>query len=158
MKKIYYYNTQIGKVGIAEEYGFITNLYFMNMKLPLNVKQYETDILKEAYTQLCEYMNGKLKDFDLPLNPSGTSFQQKVWSELLNVPYGDTCTYKDIAIKIGIEKSMRAVGNACNKNPIPIIIPCHRIVSNNGDLNGYVGGADIKERLLNIEKIDKISM
>jgi len=152
MKKLFYYNTAVGKIGIAEEYGFITNLYFMNMKQPLNAKQYETDVLKEAFIQLCEYFGGKRKEFDLPLNPKGTNFQQTVWSELLTIPFGKIKTYKDIAVAIGKPNSMRAVGNACNKNPIPIIIPCHRIISATDKLTGYIGGLSLKEDLLDLEK------
>jgi len=153
MKKVFYYNTILGKIGIAEEYGFITNLYFMNMKQPLGAKQIETDTLKEAISQLYEYFEGSRKEFDLPLNPSGTDFQQTVWSELINIPYGTTKTYKDIACAIGKENSSRAVGNANNKNPIPIIIPCHRVISTNGEISDYVGGKDIKERLLKLEGV-----
>ena len=153
MKKVYYYETPIGKIGLAEEWGFITNLYFMNMKQPLRAKQIETDTLKEGFVQLMEYFNGERTDFDLPLNPAGTDFQQTVWSELLNIPYGETRSYKDIAIKIGQENSTRAVGNANNKNPIPIIIPCHRVIGADGKLNGYIGGTDIKQKLLEIEGI-----
>lgn len=153
MKKIFYYETEIGKIGIAEEYGFITNLYFMNMKQPLNAKRIETETLKECFIQICEYLKGDRQNFDLPLNPSGTDFQQTIWSELLNIPYGETRTYKDIALAIGSEKSTRAVGSANNKNPIPIIIPCHRVIASDGSLSGYVGGADIKQKLINIERI-----
>lgn len=152
MKKLFYYDTLIGKIGIAEEYGFITNLYFMNMKQPLNAKLYETEVLKECYIQLTEYFNGVRREFDLPLNPSGTDFQQKVWSEVLNIPYGEVRSYKDIAVSLKSETKSRAVGNANNKNPIPIIIPCHRVVSTNGELSGYVGGVNIKQKLLDIEK------
>lgn len=151
MKKVFYYETPIGKIGLAEEWGFITNLYFMNMKQPLNAKQIETEILKEGFVQLCEYLNGERKEFDLPLNPSGTDFQQTVWSELLNIPYGETRSYKDIALAIGDEKKTRAVGGANNKNPVPIIIPCHRVIGSNGETTGYSGGTDKKEWLLNLE-------
>lgn len=154
MKKVYYYETPIGKIGLAEEYGFITNLYFLSMKQPLNAKQIETDILKEGYVQLVEYFNGERKEFDLPLNPSGTDFQQTVWSELLNIPYGEVRFYKDIASAIGKPNSIRAVGSANNKNPIPIIIPCHRVVGVNNDLVGYSGGIAIKKYLLEIERIN----
>lgn len=152
MKKLFYYDTKIGKLGIAEEYGFLTNIYFMNMKQPLDSKLYETEIIRETYNQLCEYFDGKRIEFDIPINPSGTSFQQKVWCELLNIPYGETRTYKDIAVAIGKEKAVRAVGNANNKNPIPIIIPCHRIVGSDKGLVGYVGGLDVKKYLLELEK------
>ena len=137
MKKVFYYQTPVGKIGIAEEWGFITNLYFMNMKLPLSAKQIETDVIREAFSQLSEYLNGSRQEFDLPLNPSGTDFQQTVWSEILNISYGKTVSYKD---------------NACNKNPIPIIIPCHRVVSSAGYTSGYVGGAELKEFLLKLEQ------
>ncbi len=153
MKKVYYYKTSIGKIGIAEEWGFITNIYFMNMKQPLNAKQIETDILKECYAQLMEYFKGERKEFDLPLNPKGTDFQQQVWSELLNIPYGEIRTYLDIAKNIGAKNSVRAVGNANNRNPIPIIIPCHRVINSEGKISGYIGGKEIQEKLLNLEGI-----
>lgn len=152
MKRVFYYNTSIGKIGIAEEYGFITNLYFMNMKQPLDAKVFETDTLKEAALQLNEYLAGQRREFDLPLNPSGTSFQQTVWSELLNIPYGHTKTYKEIAEAVKSYDATRAVGNANNKNPIPIFIPCHRVVGSDGKLTGYVGGNEIKNTLLVLEK------
>ena len=152
MKKVFYYQTPVGKIGIAEEWGFITNLYFMNMKLPLSAKQIETDVIREAFSQLSEYLNGSRQEFDLPLNPSGTDFQQTVWSEILNISSGKTVSYKDIALSVSSEKSVRAVGNACNKNPIPIIIPCHRVVSSAGYTSGYVGGAELKEFLLKLEQ------
>ena len=152
MKRLFYYDTKIGKLGIAEEHGFLTNIYFMNMKQPLDSKLYETDVIKETFNQLCEYFDGKRKEFDIPVNPSGTSFQQKVWCELLNIPYGETRSYKDIAIAIGNEKSTRAVGNANNKNPMPIIIPCHRVIGTDKGLTGYAGGLKIKNYLLELEK------
>lgn len=92
--------------------------------------------------------------FDLPLDARGTEFQKKVWNELLRIPYGETKSYKDIAVAIGNEKACRAIGMANNKNPIPIIIPCHRVIGSNGKLVGYAGGLNVKEKLLNIEKID----
>ncbi len=152
MKKVYYYQTKIGKIGIAEEHSFITNVYFMNMKQPLDAKQYESVALKEAFVQISEYLDGKRKVFDLPLNPKGTDFQQTVWSELLGIPYGETKTYKEIAESLGAPKSSRAVGSACNKNPIPIILPCHRVLSSDNKLTGYVGGLEIKQKLLDLEK------
>lgn len=152
MKKLYYYETKIGKIGLAEEHGFITNLYYMNMKQPLNAKLYETEILKECNAQLNEYLDGKLKEFDIPLNPKGTDFQQTVWAELLNIPYGETRSYKDIASIISNKNISRAVGNANNKNPIPIIIPCHRVISSDNNISGYVGGIKTKQFLIELEK------
>lgn len=102
--------------------------------------------------QLKEYFQGKRSIFDLPLNPSGTPFQKKVWNALQQVPYGTTCSYKQIAIACGNEKASRAIGMANNRNPIVIIIPCHRIVGANGKLVGYRGGLDKKEYLLKIEQ------
>ena len=152
MKKVFYYETKIGKIGLAEEYGFITNLYFMNMKQPLNAKRCETDILKEAHIQIDEYLSGLRTEFDLPMNPSGTDFQQTVWSELLNIPYGKTKTYKEVAEAVKSPNATRAVGNANNKNPIPILIPCHRVIGSDNKLTGYVGGNELKNTLLELEK------
>lgn len=151
MKKLYYYETVIGKIGIAEEYGFVTNICFRNMKQPLDSKLYETDLLKETFVQLTEYLDGKRKEFDIPLNPSGTDFQQKVWCEVLNIAYGEKISYKDLAERMKNKNSAIAVGNALNKNPIPIIIPCHRVVSSDNKLEGYNGGIEIKKFLLNLE-------
>ena len=111
-------------------------------------------MIKECFKQLKEYFEGSRREFDLPIEMNGTQFQKKVWKELLKIPYGETRSYKDIAISIGNEKACRAIGMANNKNHIPIIIPCHRVIGSNGKLVGYAGGIDIKEKLLNIEKID----
>lgn len=145
--------TPIGLITISEEQGFVTSLSFkqkvFNGKWDKNVL---SEVLKDAFEQLEEYLEGKRKEFDLPLNPKGTSFQQKVWSCLYKIPYGETRSYKDIAEQIGDINSCRAVGNANNKNPIPIFIPCHRVIGTNGDLVGYAGGLDLKQKLLQIEK------
>ena len=112
----------------------------------------ETVLIKKANKQLQEYFSGKRKIFDLPLAPTGTEFQQKVWSSLRKIPYGTTNSYKEIAESIGNIKASRAVGMANNKNPILILIPCHRVIGTNGKLVGYAGGIDVKEKLLKIEK------
>ncbi len=112
----------------------------------------ETKLIKEAHKQLEEYLNKKRKEFELPLLPQGTEFQLKVWNALKEIPYGQTCSYKDIAIKAGNEKASRAVGMANNRNPIAIFIPCHRVIGANGKLVGYAGGLDIKEKLLDLER------
>lgn len=104
-----------------------------------------------AASQLTEYFSGKRKDFDLPLEPQGTEFRKKVWSALTEIPYGETRSYKDIAESIGNPKACRAVGGANNKNPISIIIPCHRVVGADGSLVGYGGGLDKKTMLLDLE-------
>lgn len=103
--------------------------------------------------ELTEYFLGKRKQFTVPLHLVGTEFQKKVWRALLEVPYGKTVTYKDIAKKIGNPKALRAVGMANNKNKIPIIVPCHRVIGSDGKLTGYAAGLSIKEKLLKLEGI-----
>ena len=111
-----------------------------------------SEILQEAVRQLNEYFSGSRLTFDLPLHLQGTPFQQQVWSALLQVPYGQTASYKDIAQAIGKPKAVRAVGMANGRNPIPIIVPCHRIIGADGQLVGYSSGLWRKEWLLKHEK------
>lgn len=106
---------------------------------------------KELEKQLREYMDGERKSFSIPLKPNGTPFQKKVWNELLKIPYGEVRTYGEIAKAVGCPKGARAVGLACNKNPIIILIPCHRVVGKNGKLTGYACGIDVKEKFLSLE-------
>ena len=114
--------------------------------------QKETELIKNAKKQLDEYFAGKRKNFDIPIELNGTDFQIKVWKELLKIPYGETCTYLDIAKRVGNPNASRAVGMANNKNKIMIIVPCHRVIGSNKKLVGYAGGLDIKEKLLKLEK------
>lgn len=111
-----------------------------------------TKLTDEVYVQVAEYLAGKRKKFDFSYKLIGTEFQMKVWEELLRIPYGETRSYKDIAVAIGNPKASRAVGMANNKNPIAIVVPCHRVIGSNGQLVGYAGGLDMKRALLNIEK------
>ena len=145
------YDTEIGTIKISEKEGKIIGLVFSDSKKENEIEK-ETDYIRKTYLQLEEYLSGKIKNFDIEIEMIGTEFQKKVWKELLNIPYGETRSYKDIAIAIGNEKACRAVGNANNKNPIAIIVPCHRVVGSNGSMTGYAGGIDIKEKLLKIEK------
>jgi len=108
--------------------------------------------LREVTSQLRAYFAGELENFDFELAPEGTSFQQKVWKELLNIPYGETISYGMLAKRIGNPNASRAVGLANGSNPIPIVIPCHRVIGSNGKLTGYGGGLPIKEKLLALEK------
>lgn len=117
------------------------------------IKDTGCDIIKQAIKQLNEYFSGMRKTFDLKLNPAGTKFQRKVWAALLEIPYGKTVSYKEIAKKVGNQNAVRAVGTANGKNPIQIIIPCHRVIGINGDLIGYSGGIETKEALLNLEGV-----
>jgi O-6-methylguanine DNA methyltransferase len=110
---------------------------------------------EKVLIELEEYFSGNRKKFSVPLNSLGTPFQLKVWEELRNIPYGETRTYSDIAEKIKNPKGQRAVGLANNKNPIGIVVPCHRVIGKNGALVGYAGGIELKERLLNIERSKK---
>jgi methylated-DNA-[protein]-cysteine S-methyltransferase len=110
-------------------------------------------LLKKATTQIEEYLNGTRKKFDLPLNAEGTDFQKKVWQELANIPYGETRSYKEIAVAIKHAKAYRAVGTANGNNPLSIIVPCHRVISSDGSMGGYAGGLPIKQRLLEIEQL-----
>ena len=159
MRYVYFYNTgikELGILGIGATEDKITDLFFEyeieNIKKSSNYIIKETTLIKKATSQLFEYLNGKRRDFNLPLLKEGTDFQISVWNELLKIPYGETRSYKDIAIAINNEKAVRAVGMANNRNKIPIFIPCHRVIGSNKKLLGYGGGLEIKEFLLNLEK------
>lgn len=156
MKNIYYYNTKIGKIAIVENGEGITNIYPAEMLKVDGMEKKETELIKETAKQLNEYLDGKRKEFDIPLMPEGTGFQKKVWNELINIPFGVTMSYKEIAEKIGNPKAARAVGMANNKNPILIIVPCHRVIGSNGNLTGYACGIETKKKLLNIEKNPRV--
>ncbi|WP_196592851.1 methylated-DNA--[protein]-cysteine S-methyltransferase [Pectinatus sottacetonis] len=150
MKKIFFYKTKIGNIYITEENSSIIGINFKNPLSPAVKK--ETLLIRETYTQIQEYLEGKRKIFTIPLKPRGTIFQKKVWEELLKIPYGQTCSYKEIAIAINKPKAMRAVGLANNKNHIAICIPCHRVIAADGKLSGYSGGVKIKKFLLELER------
>lgn len=147
------YKTPIGHITIVENGTAITHIHFGELD---DLQSYGTDrstqLLEMAFTQLSEYFSGSRTVFDLPLCPAGTEFQQKVWRALLEVPYGETRTYGEIAARVGSPKASRAVGMANHHNPIAIVIPCHRIIGKNGTLTGYAGGLAIKQSLLQLEK------
>jgi methylated-DNA-[protein]-cysteine S-methyltransferase len=105
-----------------------------------------------AIRQVLEYLDGKRIDFDLPLDLRGTEFQESVWKALLEIPYGETCTYQELARTVGKPKAVRAVGSANGANPIPLIVPCHRVINAGGKLGGYGGGLEAKARLLAMER------
>jgi methylated-DNA-[protein]-cysteine S-methyltransferase len=109
-------------------------------------------LLVETEHQLRAYFGGDLRDFDLPLAMAGTPFQQRVWKELLRIPYGETRSYSEIAHAIGAPTAVRAVGAANGANPIPIVVPCHRVIGSGGKLVGYGGGLPLKRRLLALER------
>lgn len=138
----------IGNLKICEEDNYITQVYLTNESERFTY----SDLLNEACNQLKDYFLGKRIKFDLPIKLKGTEFQINVWNELKKIPYGHTLSYEDIAIKLGNKKAVRAVGQANNKNPLMIIIPCHRVINKNGNLGGFGCGNDIKRYLLNLEK------
>ena len=111
----------------------------------------ETELILHVSKKLIDYLCGKRIDIDFKMNPKGTAFQNDVWTALKEIPYSETRNYKDIAVRIGKEKACRAVGGAINKNPIPIFIPCHRVIGSNGSLVGYALGLKMKQQLLEIE-------
>lgn len=138
------------EITIAEKEGKIIQLSFGRCGMP-EWRAEKTDVLIEAERQLREYFNGERKEFQLPLAPEGTAFQQKVWKALQTIPYGETRSYKEIAAQTGNEKACRAVGMANHRNPIGIMIPCHRVIGSGGKLVGYAGGLDKKKFLLELE-------
>jgi len=153
------YPTQIGLVELAEDGGALVRVRFATETEPDTTHSAfaetphftETPLLREAARQLALYLDGRLREFTVPLAPSGTPFQQSVWKALCSIPYGATACYADIARAIGNPKAVRAVGGANNKNPLPIFIPCHRVIGADGSLTGYAGGLDIKRKVLDIE-------
>ena len=149
-ERVFFYDTPVGRLCIGEENGSITRVTWT--QLPKNYLQEETALILQCKNQLDEYFIGERKSFDLPLAPKGTEFQKKVWDALKEIPYGETRTYGEIAEMVGNPKAARAVGMANNRNPIAIIVPCHRVVGANGKLVGYAGGMEQKEKLLHLEK------
>lgn len=138
-------------VTITADNGGITSVSFGSRLL--QSQENRNSCTDHASEQIREYLEGKRKVFDLPLNLKGTEFQQKVWSALTKIPYGETRSYKEIAEVIGNPRSCRAVGMANNRNPISIIIPCHRVIGSDGKLVGYGGGIEQKKRLLELEGV-----
>ena len=163
------YNSPIGILRIGEDSGRITSLYLhqkendstydnsisqmqQNKQNRQHQQEQRSELLTEACRQLDEYFQGKRRNFDLPIGYAGTPFQKKVWRELQSIPYGETRSYEDIAVKIGSPRAVRAVGQANNRNPILLIIPCHRVIHKNGDISGFACGIAAKKYLLDLEK------
>lgn len=147
---LYTIPTPLGDITLAEEEAQLVQLCLPGLPLPPG--QYEgTPLLQRAAAQLKEYLAGARRTFDLPLQPRGTPFQQKVWQALQQIPYGHTMSYGQLAARIGRPKASRAVGMACHCNPLPILIPCHRVLGASGSLTGYAGGLGQKRFLLALE-------
>lgn len=141
-------NSPVGILTLREEKGTLTALDFTPQA---ELKAPATQLLRMAVTQLDEYFAGIRKSFDVLLRLDGTEFQCRVWEALLDIPWGETRSYGQIAATIGNPKASRAVGMANNRNPVSIIVPCHRVVGSDGRLLGYGGGLDVKKKLLTLE-------
>lgn len=140
-------NTQIGALGLAASANALTGVEFS----PSHPSVGSSELLETAEKQIQEYLAGERKQFSLPLEYDGTPFQVQIWQQLLQIPWGETKTYGEIARRIGNPRAGRAVGGACNANPLALIIPCHRVVGVGG-LTGFGGGLDVKRYLLELEQ------
>ncbi len=138
----------LGFIEIIADKKAITSIAFTEKSTESNSP---SDFITNCLTQLSDYFSGNRKEFSLPLDPQGTDFQKQVWQELLAIPFGETRSYLDIALKLGDKNLTRAVGAANGKNPIAIVVPCHRVIGENGSLTGYAGGLWRKEWLLDFE-------
>lgn len=143
-------DSPIGPLGIHVSDSGVTGIHFSRAKKPVPQKS-SHPILRDCQKQLKEYFAGKRTRFDLPLDLHGTGFQKRVWRELVKIPPGKTISYSELARRIGNPKACRAVGQANNKNPVPLLVPCHRVIGKNGDLVGFAGHLDIKFWLLEHE-------
>lgn len=154
MDKRLFYTSPCGKVHllIELEEETIMGISFCEAQAS---DQPESTLEKELIAQLNAYFTGELREFDLPFFATGTVFQLLVWEELMKIPYGETTTYGELARRIGKPQAARAVGMALNRNPIPILIPCHRVIGTNGKLTGFAGGLNIKQALLERERQQK---
>jgi methylated-DNA-[protein]-cysteine S-methyltransferase len=157
MMKYTYLNTLVGNLMIAGDSEGLRFIHFIKGKDKVNtpsdwVRDDQDKLLKEAVQQLKDYFNGQRQEFDLKLAPEGTEFQLKVLEALKKIPYGQTCSYGTIAKRIGSPKAVRAVGGANGRNPLPIVIPCHRVIGQSGALVGFTSGLSIKKQLLALEK------
>jgi len=151
----YFETGLIGTLTLVAEEAGLRHIFFPKGRNTLPVEaewEHRPLYFKEVKRQLGAYFKGDLKKFDLPLASRGTAFQHRVWEALARIPYGEVVSYKFIAEAIGNPKSVRAVGGANGKNPIPIVVPCHRVIGSNGDLTGFGGGLETKSRLIDLEK------
>ncbi len=157
MPYIYYYHSPIGILKISAEEECITGLT-LEAQEGLQEKFTEvlpTALLQEAQTQLTEYFAGERTSFSLPIKyPHGTPFQHSVWNALRDIPYGETRSYEDIAVAIGNPKAVRAIGQANTRNPILLLVPCHRVINKNGTIGGFGCGVKVKKKLLQLEGIE----
>lgn len=143
-----YYNSKIGIVKIGECGGAVCEIKITDR----SGESAPSALSDTAFAQIAQYLDGKRKSFNFPTVMKGTEFQNRVWSMLCDIPYGETRTYGEIAALLGNPKAARAVGSACNRNPLLIIVPCHRVLGANGSLTGFAAGIKIKKYLTELEK------
>lgn len=153
MKNSCVFESPVGLLRLCEENGRLTRLYLLREEDGAQEEKRgsESALLGEACRQLDEYFLGSRAEFDLPLRCAGTDFQRRVWEELQKIPYGETRSYEDIAAGVGNKRAVRAVGQANNRNPVMIIVPCHRVIHKNGDITGFGCGTEVKKYLLELE-------
>jgi methylated-DNA-[protein]-cysteine S-methyltransferase len=159
MKYFFYYKLKGIKIVITEETihkGKVITGVFFGKQAPTGFAKAETPMIKKTALQIDQYLEGKRKRFTVPIALYGTEFQLLVWGALQTIPYGETRSYKEIAILIGKPKALRAVGMANNRNPISIIVPCHRVIGSDGNLTGYGGGLPLKQQLLELEGVNHV--
>ena len=148
MSVTYTFNSPIGAVRLTEEDGSITRIELIDAA---DESIAPTPLLREAARQILAFLRGERQQLEFPIRMVGTPFQQRVWHVLRQIPYGTTRTYGEVAAEIGNPRASRAVGMACNKNPLLLIVPCHRVIGANGKLTGFAYGTDAKQRLLELE-------
>ena len=150
MERTYFiYRTPMGRVAIESDGEAITRFAFGPAKL--QGREHATVLTNRASSQVLEYLSGKRREFDMTTHAKGTEFQHAVWDAISAIPYGETRTYAQIAQAVGKPKALQAVGQACGHNPVPLFVPCHRVVGSNGKLGGYAFGSTIKKFLLELE-------
>jgi methylated-DNA-[protein]-cysteine S-methyltransferase len=144
-------NTPVGNLQLLAEAGYLVRIAFPGEHLTGTQKDQSDPLLTACAIQLSEYFDGKRQTFDMPLEPTGTEFQQDVWCALKRIPFGKLRSYGEIAREIGRPSAVRAVGAANGRNPLPIIVPCHRVIGSDGSLTGFAGGLAMKKQLLTLE-------
>ena len=149
---LYYYPCEFGRFSLVATNAALTHFFFDGETPRFDTTERETPLLREAGLQLRQYLSGERQQFTVPLDPVGSEFFRRAWQALVAIPYGKTRSYQQIAAAIGNAKACRAVGLANNRNPLPIFIPCHRVIGTNQKLTGYRGGLPLKQTLLELEQ------
>ncbi len=155
MDNIFFYDTNYGKVAVSDNGNEITGIHMGDMPDTVGMRLWETELIRNAYEQIEEYFNGERKKFEFPVKFCGTDFQNSVWRMLMKIPYGETRSYKEIAELVGRENASRAVGNAVGKNPLLLVVPCHRVIRSDEQLGGFSSGIELKEYLIELERCNK---